>query len=255
MGDAVQTRALAGGLCLLGLGVFLWKVVGYDAPLVAGGAASEDMPRLLAPLSIPADDVGETLGVMVMVPAGIALLVFLRQFVGVATIGTFMPVLIGLSFRETGVIVGVIAFTLLVVIGLVVRMYFERLRLLLVPRLAAVIVVVVLAIVALAVFATEFGMEVVASPSLFPLVILAMTIERMAIAWEELSPKDAIQKGLGSLLIAVFSHFLMSNSSLEFLFFSFPELLFVVLAAMLMMGKYTGYRVSELIRFREVVKS
>ena len=63
---------------------------------------------------------------------------FLRQFVGVKTLGTFMPVLIGIAFRETALINGVLLFTLLVALGLALRFYLERLQLLLVPRLAVV---------------------------------------------------------------------------------------------------------------------
>ncbi|MEM7768273.1 MAG: 7TM domain-containing protein [Pseudomonadota bacterium] len=256
MSDAVQTRLLAAVLAALGLGIFLVKVVGYDMPLLALPEGSP-LPEqtMLNPLTLLPPDVQDTFRVMVLVPLGILLLVFLRQFVGIATIGTFMPVLIGVSFRETGPVVGTIVFTLLVIIGLVVRMYFEKLRLLLVPRLAAVLVVVVMAIILLAVGFAQLDIDIGSSASLFPLVILAMTIERMAIAWEELSPRDAILKGIGSLFIAIISHFLMTNSALEHVFYSFPELLFVVLAVMLLMGKYTGYRLSELIRFREIAKS
>lgn len=255
MSDAVQTRLLAAVLVALGLGIFLVKVLGYDMPLVAppGGTVLE--PTVLNPLTLLPADVQDTFQIMVLVPLGISLLVLLRQFVGIATIGTFMPVLIGVSFRETGPFVGALVFTLLVIIGLLVRMYFERLRLLLVPRLAAVLVVVVMAIIVLAVGFNEMNIDIGSSASLFPLVILAMTIERMAIAWEELSPRDAILKGIGSLFIAIICHFLMTNSALEHVFYTFPELLFVVLAAMLLMGKYTGYRLSELIRFREIAKS
>lgn len=256
MSDAAQTRLLAVLLVLLGLGIFLVKVLGYDMPLWAGTEPIQPLlPTLLNPLTLLPPDVQDTFQVMVMVPLGISLLVLLRQFVGIATIGTFMPVLIGVSFRETGPFVGAMVFTLLVVIGLLVRMYFEKLRLLLVPRLAAVLTVVVMAIIVLAVGFHQMDVDIGSSASLFPLVILAMTIERMAIAWEELSPREAILKGIGSLFIAIISHFLMTNSALEHVFFCFPELLFVVLASMLLMGKYTGYRLSELVRFREIAKS
>ena len=36
----------------------------------------------------------------------------------------------------------------------------------------------------------------------------------------------------------------------QHLVFVFPELLLVVLAATLLLGRYTGYRLTELVRFR-----
>ena len=55
-----------------------------------------------------------------------------------------MPVLIALAFRETKLLWGVILFSILVTLGLSIRFLLERLRLLLVPRLTAVLIVVVL---------------------------------------------------------------------------------------------------------------
>ncbi|NNC55223.1 MAG: hypothetical protein HKO07_05840, partial [Pseudomonadales bacterium] len=45
------------------------------------------------------------------------------------------------------------------------------------------------------------------------------------------------------------------NAQLMHLMHYFPELAFVVLAICLLLGAYNGYRVSELIRFRDLAKS
>lgn len=42
----------------------------------------------------------------------------------------------------------------------------------------------------------------------------------------------------------------MIQPQLQYLLFVFPELLLVVLAVILLLGRYTGYRLSELWRFR-----
>ena len=64
----------------------------------------------------------------------------------------------------------------------------------------------------------------------------------------------ALKAGAGSLLVASLSYLVMTNKHIEYLLFSFPELLLILMAACLLMGKYTGLRVSEIIRFRELAK-
>jgi hypothetical protein len=86
------------------------------------------------------------------------------------------------------------------------------------------------------------------------MVILAMTIERMSLVWEELGPMEALQQGFGSLLVAVLGYLTMSSKFLGHLVFVFPELLLVVLAATLLLGRYTGYRLTELWRFRAALR-
>ena len=102
---------------------------------------------------------------------------------------------------------------------------------------------------------SQLGLERLLSISLFPMVILAMTIERMSITWEESGISTALIQGFGSLIVACLGYLIMTNQHLNYLMFAFPELLFVVLGVCIWMGSYTGYRVSELFRFRDIKPS
>ena len=42
----------------------------------------------------------------------------------------------------------------------------------------------------------------------------------------------------------------MSAPPIQHVFFAFPELILVLMALTLLIGRYTGYRLSELLRFR-----
>lgn len=192
--------------------------------------------------------------ILIMVPIGAFLVVVLRNLVGIKTFGTFMPVLIALAFRETELLWGVFMFSMLVAVGLVFRFYMEHLKLLLVPRLASVLTIVILLVAFFSVISHKLGIDHGLSIALFPVVILAMTIERMSLVWEENGPTEAIQQGFGSLLVASLSFLLMSNPLLMHMCFVFPELLLIVLSANLLLGRYTGYRLTELWRFRALLK-
>lgn len=188
--------------------------------------------------------------VLLAVPLGALIVVLLRNVIGVQTFGTFMPVLIALAFRETRLLWGVLLFSVLVFIGLSIRFYMERLRLLLVPRLASVLTIVVMLMVLVSLLSNRLGFEIGLSVGLFPMVIMTMTIERMSIVWEERGSGDAIKQGLGSLLVAACAYTVMGLELVEHLVFVFPELLLLTLAATLLLGRYTGYRLTELVRFR-----
>ena len=191
---------------------------------------------------------------LMVIPVGILLLVILRNVVGVKTFGTFMPVLIALAFRQTELLWGIVFFALVVTVGLSVRFYMEQLKLLLVPRLAAVVIVVVVTLAALSILSQKLGFERGLSIGLFPIIILAMTIERMSIVWEERGPLESLQQALGSLVVGAMCYLLMSLPIVEHMAFVFPELLLVLLAMILLLGRYSGYRLTELRRFRELAK-
>jgi hypothetical protein len=104
------------------------------------------------------------------------------------------------------------------------------------------------------VFSHKLGLQRGLSVALFPMVILTMTIERMSIVWEERGASEALQQGLGSLIVAALAYLIMTIKYVEHLAFVFPELLLVLLAGTLLMGRYYGYRLPELRRFKELVK-
>jgi len=187
--------------------------------------------------------------VLVLVPIGALIISVLHQMVGLKTFGTFTPILISLAFRQTGLIVGIPMFVLVVIIGLLIRSYLNQLQLLIVPRLAAILTATVLIVGLLAVIMQNLGVNLGLSVALFPIVILAMTIERAALMWEENGAKETIVAGLGTVLAAAIGYFCMINDYVEHWAFVFPELLLLVLGVNILVGRYNGYKLIEYFRF------
>lgn len=200
-------------------------------------------------LQLPVN-VQEIYKILLTVPIGAFIILLLRNFIGLKTFGTFMPVLIALAFRETHVIWGITLFTIIVSFGLLARFYLDQLRLLLVPRLAAILTVVILLMIFISVISQNLGLDSGLSVALFPMVILTMTIERMCITWDERGASEAIKSGAGSLIAAVIAYGAMNYAPMQYLVFAFPELLLVLLALILWFGQYRGYRLFELFRFK-----
>jgi uncharacterized protein (DUF486 family) len=61
-----------------------------------------------------------------------------------------------------------------------------------------------------------------------------------------------MRAGVGSLVVAIVAYVFMGLAWLEHLIFTFPEMLLIILAAVVLAGRYTGYRLTELRRFREL---
>jgi hypothetical protein len=191
---------------------------------------------------------------ILLIPVGVLIVVIMRILVGLKTSGTFMPVLIALAFIQTSLITGLIGFFLVVGVGLIIRAYLSRHNLLLVARISAVIVSVIVIIAVFSVLAYSVGLAEGLKITFFPMIILSWTIERMSILWEEEGAKEVFTQGGGSLLVAILAYLVMMNPIVQHLMFNFIGLQFVFMALVLMCGNYTGYRLSELRRFRHLVQ-
>ena len=201
------------------------------------------------------DQFQETFRILILVPVGALMICVLRNIIGFPTFGIFMPVLMALAFRNTGLLYGLGIFAGVVLIGYVVRRWIDKLRLLLVPRLSVILTLVIIAFTVLALVGSKLGLREFMAVGLLPFVILTMTIERFFVLIEESGAPAALRTAAGSAAVAVITYELIHINSLQLTFFVYPELLFAVAALQILLGRYTGYRLSELLRFRRLRRS
>tara|TARA_B100000989_G_scaffold298659_1_gene288984 strand:- start:696 stop:2225 length:1530 start_codon:yes stop_codon:yes gene_type:complete len=199
--------------------------------------------------SLPVEQQGVFKGLL-LIPVGALVVVLLRVLVGIRTAGTFMPILIALAFVQTTLLTGLFIFLLVVGIGLWIRYYLSYLNLLLVARITAVVIVVILLMATLSIVSYKLDLDQLLTVTFLPIIILAWTIERMSILWEEEGGHEVLIQGSGSLFAATLSYLLMSAELVKHLTFNFPELMISLLGFVLLLGRYTGYRLVELHRFR-----
>lgn len=166
-----------------------------------------------------------------------------------------MPVLLALAFLGMspgigGLLEGIVMFAVIVGIGLYCRFLLSSMNLLVVPRVAACVVIVTLLMLFLSLLSWKLGIRGGLQITLFPMIIIAWTLERMSLIWEEEGKRNAIVQVSGSVIVAVCAFLVMKVPQIEYWAKYFPELLLVLLAAIILLGRYTGYRLSELVRFR-----
>ena len=64
----------------------------------------------------------------------------------------------------------------------------------------------------------------------------------------------AFKVALGTLIAASLAHLLMNIPQLTYFIFTFPTVLLILVGFMLAMGRYRGYRLTELLRFKAFLK-
>jgi hypothetical protein len=197
---------------------------------------------------LPADFQG-TFRILLLVPVGAIMISLLRNVVGFPTFGIFMPVLMALAFRNTGLSYGLGIFAGVLLIGYGVRRFLDKLRLLLVPRMSVLLTLVIASFTVLALVGSKFGVREFMAVGLLPFVILTMVIERFFVLIEEAGIWEALRTAAGSAAVAVITYKIISWEPLQLTFFVYPELMAAVAGVQILLGRYTGYRLSEVFRF------
>ncbi len=187
---------------------------------------------------------------LLLLPLGALFMAMFRNLVGLPTYGTFLPVLIAFALRDFPLALGLGLVTGVIGVGVLGRLVLERLRLLMVPRLSILMCMVVLAVTALALLGGTTENRNLFAGVLFPIVILTMLVERFSIVLAEEGTREALVRGLYSLVVVAAIYPVFQSRTAEHLMFGFPELVIAVMGWLVLIGAYTGYRVTDLVRFR-----
>lgn len=202
-----------------------------------------------APLSVQ-----DNLRLLLLMPLGALLVAVFRNLIGLPTFGTFLPILLALSLRTTRLFDGLLLLSVVVGLAVIARVFLNKLRLLVVPRLGVLLCLVVLAMTALALMGSELNVTEMSASVLFPVVILTMFVERFSLTMAEEGPRSALMTAAYSALAAVLAYPVFKSEHAVHIMFGFPELVFTVMGLLIFLGGYTGYRLMDLRRFRSIIE-
>ncbi len=192
--------------------------------------------------------------VLLLLPVAAVVISLFRNIIGLMSFGAFAPALIGLAFRGgLGDLPGVLVFVTILLIGWLMRRLLDRYHLLQVPRVAVMLTLIMALLIAAVVAANRFGAPTTAYISLFPLVILTGMVERFWTIETEDGAAASFRTLFQTMLIATVIALTLSIGAVSWWLFSFPETLLVIIAVQLMIGRYTGHRLTELFRFRALL--
>jgi 7 transmembrane helices usually fused to an inactive transglutaminase/Transglutaminase-like superfamily len=192
--------------------------------------------------------------ILLLLPFAALITALVRNVIGVQTFGTFAPSLLAMSFIYAEWKTGLMILIVVVTVGLFGRSFLERLRLLMVPRLSIILTFVILCVV--------FGVSMLhyllptmsADAVLLPMVILTILIERFHVTVEEDGLVYALQLTVGTVVVAMLCFLVLGWDEVGDWVLTYPEVHFFTIAAFILLGRYAGYRLTELWRFRDLVE-
>ena len=187
---------------------------------------------------------------VLMLPIGALVVVLFRNVIGVPTFGTFLPALIAASAAATGLLWGMVSLVIVTVSVLFARLGLQRLQLLHSPTLAILLTVVVMAMLGTTLVADHLALEELARVAYFPIAVVAITSERLYLVLTERGTRSGMIHYGGTLLVVLACYLVMNSMVMQVLVSGFPEVLLVVIAANIYLGRWVGVRLIELWRFR-----
>ena len=199
----------------------------------------------------------QTVALLLMLPVVVTLVAFFRQVVGIKAFGIYTPSIITfalLAFDPNGLKYGIAIFISVIAVGTLSRLLMKKFRLLYLPRVAMTVSIVSLSILGVLVLGGMFQRTGLAAVSIFPLLIMITLAEKFVATQIEKGSRIALILAVETLVISVTGYFLVSWDSLITLILHSPWVVLFTFVINFSLGKWTGLRITELIRFRNIIK-
>ncbi|EKD46355.1 MAG: hypothetical protein ACD_68C00017G0002 [uncultured bacterium] len=191
---------------------------------------------------------------ILMLPVIATLIAFGRQILGIKTFGIYTPSIIALSFIAAGLKYGLFIFLIMLATATIMRLILRKFRLMYLPRIAIVLTVVALTIFAAFVFGAFTNRTGFIATAALPILVMIMMVEKFIAVQAERGLFTAVILSLETILVSVACYLVVKWEVFENLILAYPELILLTLVINIFLGKWSGLRLSEYIRFREVRK-
>ncbi|MEA1936807.1 MAG: 7TM domain-containing protein [Patescibacteria group bacterium] len=197
----------------------------------------------------------ETIYLILALPFIATLIAAFRQLIGIKSFGIYTPLVLTFAFWAVGIKYGLAIFVVIFLTGTAVRYVLKNFRLLYMPGMAIVLTVISLAILALLAIGGYFQKTGLASTSILPILILITLIEKFISTQVEKGFRTAILLSIETLAIAVAGYYFIIWDQFKDLVLEHPEYVLLLFAINIFLGRWSGLRLSEYLRFREVIKN
>lgn len=208
-----------------------------------------------------------TIVLILLLPVIATVIAFMKQIIGISTFGVYTPTILTLTFWMLGLKFAVITFILLLAFGAITRQILKKFRILYIPKMAIVLTIVALtlfAILTITVSLNLFDVKFI-SLTIFPLLIMSTLTEKFVSIQSEKGLYGAILIMAKTIIISTVALFIIGGDidliivqfKWDFLrnfMLTYPESILAILVINFFLGKWTGLRLLEYVRFREVFR-
>jgi PKD repeat protein len=208
-----------------------------------------------------------TIALLLLLPVIATIVAFMKQIIGVTTFGIYTPSIITLSFLIIGMHTGLLTLVAAIIIGALVRSALKKVRMLFIPKMAVVITIVSLTLFLIIIASTYLGLfdAEFLSIAIFPMLILSTLVEKFISVKTDKGLSSATILMASTVLVSILAYFIVGGEvalgittlKLNFvknLIMAYPEIVFLLLIVNLLLGRWSGLRILERIRFREVLR-
>lgn len=209
-----------------------------------------------------------TIILILLLPVIATVIAFMKQVIGITTLGIYTPTIITLTFLTLGLEFGVLLLFSVVLMGTVVHRLISPLKLLYIPKMALVVTsvsIILFLLLTLTVYLDLFDIEFV-SLAIFPVVIMGTLSEKFVTLRSERGVSGSVLIMIETFFVSLIAY-LVAGGTIDLYLFEIqwnlvrnlllntPEIIILFVLLNIYLGRWTGLQVTEYINYRDIINN
>jgi len=197
-----------------------------------------------------------TIVLLLLLPVIASIIAAARHLFGLRGFGIFLPAALSVVFVATGPVVGIGIFLIIIIISILVRLGLRssKIKLQYLPRMALLLLFVVGGVLGFLFTAPLIKWTDLTNVSIFAVLILVLLAEDFTRVQLGKSAKTAVSLTTETLILALVSYVFLTLQALQEFALLNPEILILSVAVFdFALGKYSGLRFLEYLRFKRLI--
>ncbi len=190
---------------------------------------------------------------LLSVPFLAFIVAFARQFIGISTFGVFAPLMLSLSFLVMGLQFGLSVFVVVLIVSYVIRIFFEKVELLYIPRVALLMSFLALSFFLILALAVYMGTSLNLALTIFPMMVMSTISEKFIASQSSAGFKSSLISVTETIIVALLAYVFVDLEWMRTMVLGTPELILLPMLGNVALGKFTGLRVAEYLKFRSLL--
>lgn len=196
-----------------------------------------------------------TVVLLLLFPVIASIIAFSKHVIGLKGFGVYIPAVLSVAFVSTGLVSGVFAFTTIMVAAILMRLFVRKFRLPYLPRTATLLLGVSIIFLGILLFGAYFGWIEYLTLSIFPLLIMMLLMENFMESQLFSSQSTAVRLSIETLLIALVCSLVIASTEIQRFVLLNPEVVILSVGVVnYLIGRYTGLRLLEYLRFKNILE-
>lgn len=197
-------------------------------------------------LGIPAN----TIVLILLVPVVATLVTFVRVVIGLPSLEMLVPIALAFAFVAVGITVGLIILSAVVLASFVSRGLLRSVPIMYFPKRSLSHLLLALFVFGALTVAIALDIESIKNLSIFPILILTLLGDSIVSVQLHKSFRDTIVITAVTISIALIGFVMATSLWVRDLIILWPEVVLLTIPINLLLGRYFGLRIAELLRFK-----